>query len=121
MKYRSRPTAPNPFGDLEPATEGDLDTVLARARADRDAELNPVVEYKVRGAVWGIYRPVVTCEALQKLRLAREKTENYFDHSAAKMRTSKRWEIDPAGQQAIRDAATADPLDFDLDTYAVNR
>lgn len=122
MSYRSRPTAPNPFGEVEPPTTGDdLDTILDRARADRDAGMQPVVEHHVRGAGWATYRPVVTCADLQRIHLAREKTESAFDPSAAKMRTSKRWEIDPAGQQAIRDAASADPLDFDLADYAVNR
>ena len=37
------------------------------------------------------------------------------------MRTAKWWEIDPAGQRAISDAATADPIDFNLADYAVNR
>lgn len=122
MSYRSRPTAPNPFGEVEPPTTGDdLDTILERARADRDAGMQPVVEYHIKGAGWAIYRHIVTCADLQRIHLAREKSESYFDPSAAKMRTAKRWEIDPAGQQAISDAATADPLDFNLADYAVNR
>lgn len=119
--YRSRPTAANPFGEVEPPTEGKLAAVLARGRADRDAELEPVIEYRVPGSTWAAYHPTVTCEELQRRRLAREKTESYFDHKAAKMRSTTRWEIDPAGYAAIRDAASADPLTFSLDNYTVNR
>lgn len=119
--YRSRPTAANPFGEVEPPTEGSLAEVLARGSADREAELHPVIEYKVPGTLWMPYRPVVLIEHLAHRRLAREVTTPYFDEKAAKMRTRTGWQIEPAGYQAIRDAATADPLTFNLDNYTVNR
>lgn len=120
--YRSRPRAANPFGDVEPATESeDLDAVLTRAKHDRDLGLDPIVERYTRGAGWSAHRPIVLCDDLRKHHLAREVTESYFDQKAGKMRTSKRWQIEPEGQRAITEAATADPLDFNLAAYAVNR
>lgn len=121
MTYRSRPTAPNPFGQIDPPREGTLAETIRRGRNDRDVGLAPVIEYRVRGAGWQRYRPIVTCDDLRAIHLAREKTESYFDSKAAKMRTTTRWEISPEGQRAISDAATADPLDFDLANYAVKR
>lgn len=121
MTYRSRPTAPNPFGDIEPPTEGELDAVLARGRADQAAGLAPVIEYRGPVIGWRQYRPVVTCADLARIHLARETTQSYFDSKAAKMRSTTRWEITAEGQRAISDAASADPLTFDLAEYAVNR
>lgn len=119
--YRSRPTAANPFGEVEPPTEGTLAAVLARGRADRDAGLEPVIEYRVPGTLWMTYRPVVLIEHLAQRRLAREVTTPYFNETSGKMSTRTGWQIEPAGERAIKDAATADPLTFSLDSYAVNR
>lgn len=119
MTYRSRPTKPNPFGDIEEPTVGDLADVIERARRDRDIGLAPVVEYRVKGAGWSPYRPVVTCDDLRAIHLARENTVSKFDTGKGKMIYTKGWQIDPAGQRAISDAAVADPLDFDLAKYAV--
>lgn len=119
MTYRSRPTQPNPFDEIEPPTVGDLDTVLARGRRDRDLGLAPVIERHVKGAGWGQYRPVVTVDMLRAIHLARENTASKFDPDKGKMIHTKGWQIDPEGMRAIGDAATADPLDFDLAAYAV--
>lgn len=119
--YRSRPTAANPFGEMEPPTEGPLAAVLARGRADRDAGLEPVIEYRVPGVMWAAYHPAVLIEHLAHRRLAREVTTPYFNETTGKMSTRTGWVIDPAGARAIRDAATADPLTFNLEDYAVNR
>lgn len=119
--YRSRPTAANPFGEMETPTEGELAAVMARGRADREAGLEPVIEYRVPGAGWMTYRPVVLIEHLAHRRLAREVTTPYFNETTGKMSTRTGWVIEPAGARAIRDAATADPLTFNLEDYAVNR
>lgn len=48
--YRSRPTLPGPFGDEEPPYEGTLAEVLERHAVDREAGMDPVLEYRIHGA-----------------------------------------------------------------------
>lgn len=99
--YRSRPTVPNPFGQLDQPFVGDLATVLARGRADRAIGLEPVIEYRKPGMAWTAYHPPVTCEELRRYQLAHELTESHYDPTSAKRRTTKRWKIEPHGYQAI--------------------
>lgn len=118
ISYRSRPTAPNPFGEVEEPYVGDLQQVIARARSDRESGMEPVVEYQSRGATWATYRPIVTVEKLRPLGLAHEETTSYFNASTGKNSTRISWKIDPRGYELIRQAATADPITFDLEQAA---
>lgn len=119
--FRSRPTAPNPFGDIEPPTEGELADVIARGRRDRDLGLAPVIEQRTPGCGWSAFHPVVTLAQLQAIHLAREHEAGTYSSKRAKVVKQRHWTIEPEGQRAIREAASADPLDFRLESYAVKR
>lgn len=118
ISYRSRPTAPNPFGEIEEPYVGDLQQVIARARSDRESGMEPVIEYRRHGATCAEFHPVVTIEKLRPLGLAREETTSYFNASTGKNSTRTSWKIDPRGYELIRQAATADPITFDLEQAA---
>lgn len=112
-EYRSRPTVPNPFGELDPPYVGDLDAVLARGRQERAVGSEPVIEYRSPGATWAAYHPAVTCNDLRRIGLAREVTQTVFTREG-KTKSETRWKITREGQQLVTDAATADPLTFNL-------
>lgn len=115
--YRSRPTAPNPFGEAEPAFEGDLDAVLDRGRMHRSTGLDPIIEYRTPGGPWRTYHPVVTLEALSRIGLARIIVDKKLNPNTGKMMTSTVWDITAEGQRVIMLAATADPLAFNIEDY----
>lgn len=115
--YRSRPTAPDPFGEIEEPTVGTLDEVLARGRADRAGGLDPVIEYRVPGAAWSPYHPVVLVPQLVGLGFAKVVSSKKLDPNTGKMVGSSGHNLTPEGQQIIYDAMRADPLTFTLDDY----
>ena len=115
-EYRSRPTAPNPFGDIDPPYVGELPDVLARGRQGREAGDAPVIEYRAPGTTWMGYHPTVTCDDLRRIGLAREVMQTVIGRTG-KAKSETRWKISDGGQRVISEAASADPLDFDLDRY----
>lgn len=115
--YRSRPRKPNPFGGIDPATYGTLDEAIARAIIDRSAQLDPVIERRVSGVGWVEHHPEVSVEDLARLGLAKPVTSKSFNPIKAKVVASTAWHISEDGYRALRDAASADPLTFDLETY----
>lgn len=102
--YRSRPTTPGPFGDAEPPFLGPLAAVLERHAVDAELGMEPVLEYRVKGAPWMQYRPPVTMEHLKRLGLARENSYTYVLPATGESKTETRWNIDPEGQRMIYDA-----------------
>lgn len=117
VEFRSRTTAPGPFGDSEPPFEGTLGDVLARGHTDRDTGMAPVIERRVHGAGWLPYRHQVKLTDLRDLALARECDVGSLHPATGKRVISKGWWISEAGHRIIGVAATADPLDFDLEAY----
>lgn len=87
--YRSRPTLPGPFGE-EPATEGTLAEVQARHAMDTDSRLAPVIEYRVPGVPWALWRKPVTVRDLAREGLAQER--------------EGRWHVLPEGARRLREA-----------------
>jgi hypothetical protein len=111
--YRSRPTLPGPFGDDEPPYEGTLAEVLERAEIDREAGMEPVVEYRTAGSPWAAWRRPLMLAELAQLGLAREvtrmvkagaSTQDDQSHGYG-MREEKRWEVTPQGEEMLRAAA----------------
>lgn len=88
--YRSRPTLPGPFGDDEPPFEGTLAEVLERAKIDREAGMEPVIEYRLPGAPWMRWRRPLTVEDLARLGHAHQE--------------EGKWKIDAEGERMLRAA-----------------
>lgn len=119
IAYRSRPSAANPFGGLDQAFESEsLTDVLAQGRRDRAAGLNPIIEYRVRGATWAPYHPALTVEQLRAHGLARAETVTTVNPRTGTTITRTLWTITDRGAEILAVARTADPLGFDLETEA---
>ncbi len=113
MQYRSRPTLPGPFGDEEPPYVGTLPEVLERAEVDRQAGMEPAVEYRTPGSTWAPWRRPLLLADLAHLGHAREVThmvkggrggEDDPNLSDGKKEVT-RWEVTPQGEAMLRAAA----------------
>lgn len=102
-RYRSRATAPGPFGDVDEPYEGTLADVLDRHADDDEAGLEPIVEYKVPGVTWSPWRRPLLLSELALEGLAHERT-HMVKTAPGEFREVTRWELEPGAWERLREA-----------------